>query len=360
MQKVDINVSTKYEILIGHDLIFRTGEIIKRLDKDVKICIITDENVKKLYEKIVRKSLEESGYTVFTFTFEAGEKSKNLRTVSDILEYMAGAEFTRSDLIVALGGGIAGDIAGFVASIYLRGIDYVQIPTTFLAAADASVGGKTAVNLEQGKNLAGTFWQPALVICDCSTFASLAWEDFADGIAEAIKCACICDSKLFKMLYDNANLITPDMENRKILENIVKKCIKIKADIVEKDEKDDGIRQILNFGHTVGHAIEKCSDFEISHGSAVAQGMYVMVKALAKMGILKVEDAEQIEDMLKTYGFNLNIEYTPSEIMRFALKDKKRKGDSVALVLIDKIGHGYLQKFPISQLQEVISMGMEK
>lgn len=361
MEKVEIKISPKYEIFIGHGLLGEAGKFICSIKKSEKICIITDTNVEKLYEQTVRKSLEKVGYRVSTFSFPSGENSKNMDTVEKILEYMAEGNFTRSDMIVALGGGIVGDISGFAAAVYLRGIDFIQIPTTFLAAVDSSVGGKTAVNLKAGKNLAGSFWQPKLVICDCDTFNTLKREDFLDGVAEAIKYGAICDRQLFQKLYEKSDeLCDLRKENTGVLENIVKRCVEIKGDIVEQDEKDLNIRQLLNFGHTVGHAIEKCSNFEISHGKAVAQGMSIIAGASANMGIFPTEENEKIQDVLKKYGFSLNIKYTAKELAEFGLKDKKRMGDTISLVLIDKIGHCYLQKTPIVELEQIIELGIEK
>ncbi len=360
MVKVKINASKKYDIIIGKELLSSAGDLISAVKKTAKVCIVTDTNVEKIYEKTVRQSLEKTGYEVHTFSFPFGEKSKNMVTVSELLEYMAEREFTRSDLIAALGGGIVGDVAGFAAAVYLRGIDFVQIPTTFLAAVDSSVGGKTGVNLKSGKNLAGAFWQPAMVLCDCNTFNTLSSKDFLDGVAEAVKYGCICDPELFRILKSSSHSLSPSVnENSSCLENIVKRCVEIKGRLVESDEKDTGIRQLLNFGHTIGHAVEKCSNFETSHGHAVAQGMNIVARASVNMGILSESDGAKIRNILEAYGFPLEIKYTAKELTDTALKDKKRSGDSISLVILDKIGHCYLENTPVSKLEAFIESGLE-
>ena len=234
-------------------------------------AVITDSNVDKLYSNILISSLEKSGYKVSKFVFDAGEQSKNANTFVDILEFLANSGLTRSDCVFALGGGVVGDIAGFAASVYLRGIKFVQIPTTLLAAVDSSVGGKTAVNLPAGKNLVGAFHQPSLVLCDLDTLDTLPESVFQDGCAEVIKYGVIYDAGLFSHLAENGLAFER--------EYVISRCVELKRNVVEQDEFDTGARQMLNYGHTIGHGIEAQSGFSVTHGQAVAIGMAIVSRA---------------------------------------------------------------------------------
>ncbi|MHC1723319.1 MAG: 3-dehydroquinate synthase [Aminipila sp.] len=364
MEKIQVSTSRKYDIVIGRDLLKEAGKYVSQVISPCKVCIITDDIVYDLYQDSVRNSLTDAGFQVFHFIFENGERSKNINTVTSILELMAENGFSRSDAIIALGGGITGDIAGFAASIFLRGIQFVQIPTTFLAAVDSSVGGKTGVNLQSGKNLAGAFWQPSLVLCDCNTFKTLTYELFLDGVAEAVKYGAILDKDLFDLLMmHGANLFcnqltNPNNSNSDTLLQIVKRCVDIKRDIVMKDELDTGIRQLLNFGHTIGHAIEKCSNYSITHGHAVALGMLIVSKASYNLGLCSADCSLKIENILKKFNFPLTCPFTAEELNHVALKDKKRAGESITLVLPEYIGHCNLKKIDILDLKSFISAGL--
>lgn len=372
METIQVNASKNYDILIGKDILKNTGNYVSQVIKPCKICIITDDTVYDLYANLVEQSLLKAGFEIYHFIFEHGEKSKNINTVSSILELMAENNFTRSDAIVALGGGITGDIAGFTASVFLRGVQFIQIPTTFLAAVDSSVGGKTGVNLESGKNLAGAFWQPSLVICDIDTFKTLTYEIFLDGIAEAIKYGVILDKSLFDLLShqgkdlyfsiknepNNTANNSPINNNIETLIQIIKQCVSIKRDIVIEDERDTGIRQLLNFGHTIGHSIEKCSNYEITHGHAVAMGMLIVSKASDKLLLTKNNCYLEIKNILEMFNFPLNCPYTANELTQVALKDKKRSGTSITLVLPDQIGICYLEKMDVSKLETFIESGL--
>lgn len=363
MEKIQVRASRKYDIVIGRDLLKDAGEYVSQIITPCKVCVITDDVVHNLYEDTVHHSLTDAGFQVFHFIFEKGERSKNLTTISRILELMAQNDFTRSDAIIALGGGITGDIAGFAASVFLRGVQFVQIPTTFLAAVDSSVGGKTGVNLQSGKNLAGAFWQPSLVLCDCDTFASLPYDIFLDGVAEAIKYGAILDRALFDLLMLHGDRLfnqptnSADYDSDTLIQ-IVKQCVGIKRDIVMKDERDTGIRQLLNFGHTIGHAIEKCSNYSISHGHAVALGMIIVSKASFKLGLNQKDCSFEIENILKKFRFPVACPFTAEELTHIALKDKKRTGETITLVLPEYIGHCYLKKIDISNLKTFISAGL--
>lgn len=351
MEKVQVNASRKYDIYIGNNLLAHAGEYISRVHEPCKAFIVTDKTVKELYSGTVTASLSAAGFEVYDFAFDAGEGSKNMETISNIVEEMAEKQFTRGDLIVALGGGIAGDVAGFAASVFLRGIPFVQIPTTLLAAVDSSVGGKTGVNLKSGKNLAGAFWQPSLVLCDCDTFKTLPYETFLDGIAEAVKYGVISDAELFNRLYEAGEKLYSEQDN---LIGIVKRCVSIKADIVMKDERDTGLRQLLNLGHTIGHAVEKASGYEITHGHAVALGMLMISKACADMGICKATCHSRISDILSSFGFPSASPFSAEVLLDAMLKDKKRSGNTITLVLPKEIGRCVLEKVPVERLAQFI------
>ena len=299
-------------------------------------------------KKFVMTSLMEHGYQTSKIVFPAGEHSKNLTTYSNILEAMADEGLTRSDAVVALGGGVVGDLAGFAAATYMRGIPYIQIHTTYMAAIDASVGGKTGINLLCGKNLAGAFWQPSMVFCDYHTFDSLPPAKLMDGIAEAVKCAAVSEESLLPHI------------RKKDYEYVIERCVSIKKSIVEADERDTGLRQILNFGHTVGHGIEKLSSFSVSHGQAVAKGLIVEARAAYRFGLAPVDIASPLQDILAEMGFDLSVDYSPEEIYQYALMDKKIMGDRITMVIPESLGKCRLHKISLSELQKFIRLGMKE
>lgn len=346
MRKVIVSASTEYAILIGRGLLKQAGaEIAKRI-RPCKAAIITDTTVEKLYAEQVENSLAEAGFTTCRFAFPTGESSKHIGTLSDMLEFLAEEEVTRQDIIVALGGGVAGDMAGFAAAVYQRGIRFVQMPTTFLAAVDSSVGGKTAIDLKAGKNMAGAFYQPHLVLCDVDTLDTLPEETFADGIAETLKYGVIGDGDLFEK--------TASADFRNDLEEIIETCVKMKRDIVMEDEFDTGLRQLLNLGHTLGHAIEKRSGFTLSHGHAVAIGMHLIAKAAEEKGLAEAGLAEKIKAALEKNKLPVSTIYTAEEITEGVLKDKKRRGGEISFVFPTKIGHCEIVKIPVSEVMELV------
>ena len=349
MIKVTVNASNKYDILIGEGLLDRSGEFCRDAIGDCRVCVITDDTVNELYFDRLNASLSKEGYSVLRFVFPHGEESKNIGTITEILEFCAENRLTRSDCLIALGGGVVGDMTGFAAAIYLRGIRFVQIPTTVLAAVDSSVGGKTGVDLKAGKNLCGAFHQPSLVICDCKTTDTLTSEIFADGCAEIIKYGVINDRKFFDFLKNGI---------RENLEEIIAECVRNKARVVEDDEFDKGSRQLLNLGHTVGHAIEICSNLAISHGSAVAIGMVIVTRAAVKMGICPENDLYELIDLLKANSLPTSCEYSAKELAAVASADKKRAGDSISAVLPYGIGDSRLYKIPVSELEALIAKGL--
>lgn len=347
MERVAIRAGKPYEVQIGHGLLGRAGELLP-LEGVKKVALITDDRVGPLYAARVEESLRAAGIKASNFSFPGGEEHKTLTTVGAILEFLAREGLTRTDLLIALGGGIVGDVAGFAASAFLRGIAFVQLPTTLLAAVDSSVGGKTGVNLTAGKNLAGAFYQPELVLCDCDSFETLTPEIFADGRAEAVKYGVIRDAALF------TRLRTGDFSD---IVPIVKRCVELKAEIVAADEFESGERKLLNFGHTLGHAIERESGYEITHGHAVAIGMALMAKAAEAHGLTGEPCAEQIREALLANGLPVACPFAPEALLETLLSDKKRAGDTLTLVLPEQIGRCVLRPVPVSEVLDFIRAG---
>ncbi|WP_455958621.1 3-dehydroquinate synthase [Anaerotignum lactatifermentans] len=351
MRSVTVKTSATYEVLIGSGLLQKAGEAVKKVISPCKAAIVTDSTVVHLYEETVRQSLTEAGFSVCTFVFPAGEASKNIHTLSHLLEFLAKEEMTRTDLIVALGGGLTGDLAGFGAAVYLRGISFVQIPTTFLAAIDSSVGGKTAVDLEAGKNLAGAFYQPKLVLCDTDVLQTLPEVIFADGIAEALKYGVLGDAALFEKIAGG--------DFRQDLEEIIETCVSMKRDVVEEDEFDTGKRQLLNLGHTFGHAIEQKSHFQMTHGHAVAIGMHLIAKAAEAKGIAEKGTAAAIAKALEQNQLPKETEFSPAEVAEGTLRDKKRRGGTISFVFPKKIGACEIVKIPVEEVEALARTAME-
>lgn len=421
-----------------------------------KLCIVTDKTVDKLYgqeHQALWESLLAAGFHVHKYVFPGGEKHKNMATIESLLNYLADNKFTRSDLLLALGGGITGDITGFAAASFLRGIAFVQVPTSLLAIVDSSVGGKTGVNLNAGKNLAGAFWQPSLVLFDPDVLSTLSCDLKLDGVAEAVKAGCIADRRILDMVqhYENAgsgfakgaaasgktsgttahtatvsgaatnkaddiaaNLANcspsttnaasfspaptgtaasgaaasgktsgatahtaaasdaavashnndaaafPAMlDDNDFLTNLAAYAIEVKRQIVEADERENDLRQLLNFGHTIAHAIEKCSNYQISHGHAVATGMTMISAAAEKFGLTKEICHDTILNILRRFQFPLDCPYKAEALTETALQDKKRRGETITLVIPESLGHCTLQSIPISDLRKFIACGLE-
>ncbi|MGI6736908.1 MAG: 3-dehydroquinate synthase [Anaerovoracaceae bacterium] len=354
MNKITIHTGTPYDVLMEDGLLPRCGELIREIIEPCKACIVTDKTVHALYTKTIEASLTEAGFDVRKTVFTPGEESKSMATLTTLLEYLAHEEFTRSDILVALGGGVVGDLTGFAAAVYLRGIRFVQIPTTLLAAVDSSVGGKTAVNLKAGKNLAGAFWQPSRVLCDPQTIAQLPNDIFLDGLAEVIKCGCIANGELFTYI---SRAEEPDFNA--FLRRCITEAIKVKRSLVEIDEHDYGQRRLLNFGHTIGHAIETCSNYNIPHGHAVAIGMLACCRAAKKMEWSRYDCSIPMRNLLEKYEYPLKCSFTAHELTEAALRDKKRSGDIINLVIPLKIGECALMDIPVRGLEEFIEAGLE-
>ena len=344
MNTVTVNASKTYDILIGSGILPLLGEKAARLGKAKKVCIVSETNVWPLYGAAAQASLEDSGFEVTSYVFPAGEASKNGLTYLELLNHLALQKLTRSDLIVALGGGVVGDLAGFAAATYLRGIRFIQVPTTLLAAVDSSVGGKTAIDLPAGKNLAGAFCQPSLVLCDLDTLNTLSREIFLDGCAEVIKYGILYDPALFAHLEEYG----PDFDRKAV----ITRCVELKRNVVMEDEFDTGARMKLNLGHTIGHGVEAKSHFSLSHGKAVAIGTAIVSRAS------HCPDTARILSVLKQFGLPTDTRYSAEELYSYTLSDKKRSGGTVNLIIPRTIGHCDIVPTPVEQLLSFIKAGL--
>lgn len=349
MKTIEVKASGCYHILIGKGLFESLGaQIQNTFPACKKILLLSDEKVFSLYGEQILEQLSPR-FSLCTFLVPAGEESKSLVNYAAILETMANEKLTRSDLLVALGGGVVGDLGGFAAASYLRGIDFVQLPTTLLAAVDSSVGGKTAVNLSAGKNLAGAFHQPGLVVVDINCLESLEHQVLRDGCAEVIKYAVLKDASLFEALRGGKEFAKS--------EECIARCVSIKKEYVQADEFDKGERQFLNLGHTIGHAIEKKSGYGVSHGQAVAMGMAMISKCAFANGMISKEVLDEILELLDRFGFETKAPYPLCDLFPLMLSDKKRAGDRVTLVLPLHIGECTLHSAGVEELEEWMRKG---
>ena len=346
MEEIKVKASRDYRVSIGAGLF---SQLCTRIPcRTGTAVIVSDEAVAALYLKTVSTVLEAGGYRVQSFLVPQGEEAKSLLWYEKLLSFLADAHVTRSDTIFALGGGVVGDLSGFAASSYLRGIAYVQLPTTLLAAVDSSVGGKTAINLPEGKNLVGAFYQPHAVIMDTDTLFTLSAEIFADGCAEIIKYGVLADEALFSLLAQR--VLTENRQDTALLETVIARCVAIKRDIVAMDERDTGVRNLLNLGHTFGHAIEKCSGFSIRHGHAVAAGMAMVGRVAARHGICDAQVPEKIEALLRAYGLPVESNFSPNELLAALRSDKKISAGALRLILPERIGACRMEEIPLDAL----------
>ena len=350
-QTIFVRTAPPYEVVIGPGLLAESGPRLRVLLGPCRIAVLTDSTVAPLYLAPVTASLEAAGFSVCAHVIPAGEAHKNLATLGGALEFLAAERLTRSDCVLALGGGVVGDLAGFAAAVYLRGVRCVQLPTTLLSAVDSSVGGKTAVDLTAGKNLAGAFLQPAAVLCDTDCLKSLPPAVLADGAAEAVKTGVLSDESLFALFETGALSADPA--------EVIARCVQYKAGVVERDEKELGERKLLNLGHTVGHAIERCSGYAIPHGHAVAAGLAVIARAAEKLGWTDGPIADRIAACLARNGLPTGTDFPAEALAEAALSDKKRAGGSITLVIPRRIGHCELKPLPVSELLPVIRAGWE-
>lgn len=347
MKTIHVAASRAYDVTVGGGALDLLGETAQQAAKSRTAMVVSETTVFPLYGARAVASLEAAGFTVYTHVFPAGEASKNGAEFLSLVNDLAVHRLTRSDLVVALGGGVTGDLTGFAAACYLRGIAYLQIPTTLLAMVDSSVGGKTAIDLPAGKNLCGAFYQPAAVLCDTSLLRTLPAAVFRDGCAEVIKYGVLAGRALFDRL-------TPDS----IDAGIVAACIDEKRRAVEQDEFDNGARQFLNLGHTLGHAVELESRFALSHGQAVSIGMVLIAKAAAAFGLCSRETARDIAEKLRAFSLPVTTDLAPDAILAAALGDKKRRGDTVTLVVPRDIGDCILHPVAVSELPQWIDAGV--
>ena len=350
MKKVTVNASRVYDIIIDKGILDRAGELSANVVKPCAAAILTDSNVAPLYADRLEGSLIAAGFSPVRYVIPAGEESKSAESYIAFLSFLAENKITRSDCIFALGGGVVGDLAGFCAATFLRGIRFIQIPTTLLAMVDSSVGGKTAIDLPAGKNLVGAFYQPSLVICDYETLDTLPDKIFADGCAEVIKYGIINDRPLFDKLK------SAPIKNQ--LEDIIENCVRDKRDVVNADEKDVGVRQLLNLGHTAAHSIEKLSNFEISHGSAVAIGTVLIARAANKLGFCPDSDLSEITELLKAYNLPTECKYSARELAEIALSDKKRNGAKISLIIPFGIGSSQIYEVGVDELEGIFAKGI--
>lgn len=349
MQKVTVNASRSYEILIGSGLLATLGQEAKKFPKVKTVCIVSETNVYPLHGDTAEKALRDAGFQVCSFVFPAGEESKCGNTYLKLLNFLAEQQLTRSDLLVALGGGVVGDLTGFAAATFLRGIPFIQVPTTLLAAVDSSVGGKTAIDLPAGKNLAGAFYQPSLVLCDTDALETLPRDIFLDGCAEVIKYGILYDRGFFEYLKDAG----PEFDR----EAVIRRCVELKRDVVMEDEFDLGSRMKLNLGHTIGHGVEARSHFQLSHGKSVAIGMAMVSRAAAKQGLLSQADAQLIQQTLSNYGLPTRTDYPAEELVRYMLSDKKRSGGTIPLIIPTAIGHCEIVPTKVEALTAFVQAG---
>lgn len=349
---VRVNVGEGYDVTIGRGILDGCGGLLASLLTTRRVAVVTDSNVQPLYLDRVCASLKAEGFTVTSFAFEAGEQSKNISTLGRILEFFACSGLTRKDCAIALGGGVVGDITGFAAGCYMRGIDYVQMPTTMLAAIDSSVGGKTAIDLEAGKNLAGLFIQPKAVLCDTDCLATLPPEIYSDGLAEAVKVGILGDEELFAMFESGDAYHNP--------QPVIRHCVQYKASVVEQDEKETGLRKMLNLGHTPAHAIEKLSGYSIPHGRAVAMGLGIMARASAARGYCTKDCAARIEKALTECRLPSDTDYSADDMAVVAASDKKRTAGGVSVVVIRGIGSCIFEEISLENISGFFADGTER
>lgn len=350
MRTVEVKLQNPYNVLVGARLLDSLGKYVKEVLKANKLLIATDDNVGVIYLERAKKALTQVGFEVCEFVFKAGERSKTVNTYLDIIDCLGANGFKRTDAVIALGGGVVGDIAGFAAATYMRGIDVVQVPTSLLAMIDSSVGGKTGVDLSYGKNLLGAFHQPKLVVADTALLDTLAYSEWTNGLGEGIKYACLAGGRIFEILLEGFRMGD--------LDEFVSLCVEYKADIVSKDEKEGGLRRLLNLGHTVGHAVEKLANYELPHGACVAYGISRMANAAAKHSEIRKEERDIILALLEKYGLKdigINGEIC-GDILGAISMDKKADGkDNISFVSINGIGNCKIRQSSLFEFEKYIN-----
>ena len=348
METIEVNTSRKYNVQLGQGLISILPQLVEPFCTGRKIGIITDDTVDALYANNVVEALTVCNYSVYKYVIPHGEESKNVSTLSGILEYFASFHFTRKDIFISIGGGVVGDITGLAAALYMRGIQFIQVPTTLLSMVDASVGGKTAVDLQAGKNLIGAFWQPSMVIADTQIITNLPEDIFAEGMAEVIKSDLIADAGIVKMIQQGTV--------KEHIDQMVASCIKMKRDVVEQDEYETkGLRKVLNMGHTVAHAIEKLSNFTVSHGIAVATGLVWEAKIACYLRLCKETFVSEIKEAVDAYQLYYEVPFTVDAMVEAMKSDKKNEDRRIDFVFPITYGKWEERKLETNELKEIIN-----
>ena len=346
MNTVTVRASRQYDILIGQGLLPTLGAEAKKLGKVQKVCVVSESNVYPLYGAAVEESMKSAGFSVVSYVFPAGEESKNGQIFLDLLNFLAENRLTRSDMIVALGGGVVGDLAGFAASIYMRGIDFINCPTTTLSMIDSSIGGKTAVDLGETKNIVGSFWQPKLVIVDPSTLATLPRRQYINGLAESVKASLLADPELFAIFEKG------DIDEQ--IGEIIYRSLRFKKSIVEQDETERGMRKALNFGHTIGHGIEAVKGVKgrrtvgLYHGECVALGMLPMIESKALQ--------KRVRAVYRRLGLPLRTAYNKDKVYAEMLHDKKAQGGQITVIKVPGLGCWRAETIPVEGLRTLLGM----
>jgi len=357
---LDKRLSESHEICIGYDLQDRMALLIAKDHPATRYVIVTDSNVSRLYGKAFLEKLRELGHPVELLEFPAGEGSKTMETALGLASRLLDLGVDRHSLLIALGGGVVGDLTGFVASIYMRSVPFIQIPTTLMAQVDSSIGGKTAVNLPQGKNLLGTFYQPKRIFTDLKFLETLSDDEYLNGVAEIVKYGVIDEPGFFEQLEREVPALR--QRNQGILESVIERSCRIKKGVVEIDEQESGFRRILNYGHTIGHALEAASRFSLAHGKAVALGMIAASGISVQSGFLSTEESSRIETLIRELGLPVRIPkgLSRSEVLERLQMDKKKEGSELPFVLLKKIGIPFIHKGVEKSLLEKIlgAMGL--
>lgn len=353
MKTIEVNLpNSSYELLIKRGIINNIGYEVKKVYKGDKVAIVTDENVDRLYGDIVEQSLKSQGFDILKMVLKPGEKTKSMEQVLGVYDSLLDFGLNRGNLIIALGGGVIGDLTGFCASTFLRGIPYIQIPTSLLAQIDSSIGGKVAIDLQRGKNLVGSFYHPKAVYIDPEVLKTLEKRFLNDGLGEVIKYALIRD----KALFDELKEIESDEDLLEKIEDIIYKCCCIKKHVVEADERDTGERMILNFGHTIAHGIEKLQNYEgLSHGEAVSVGMYHITLKSEEEGLTKEGTAKEIKELIKKFNLPYEVQGIKKEELLGALAmDKKNIGKNMNLILLRDIGEAFIHRVSGQEIEKFI------
>lgn len=340
MRKLTVKASKRYQITISDNL-SEFGNAVRHHIVGSKVAVITDSNVDKLYGNALDEFLQDKA--VYKYVVDAGEQSKSKSVYFHLLESLCADDFTRKDTVIAFGGGVVGDLAGFVASTYMRGVNLIQVPTTLLSAVDSSVGGKTAINLDAGKNLVGSFYQPSAVYVNTAFFNTLPKREIQSGLGEVIKYAYLSKSVTLPMIKEGAN------------EQLVYQCLKIKRDIVEKDEKEKGVRALLNLGHTVGHAIESLSGYTLSHGECVVKGLAFTLKLSQNLYGLAQSKYDEMQQLLTFCGHDVSCPFSAQELINKIAHDKKGDGKTIKFVTVKDIGKPKIITIDYHKLQEYLS-----